>query len=81
MQVTESPDGLQITGSEKNLAGDITVNNFNDHRIAMAMSVAALRSEGRVIIPDSDVVSVSYPSFFDRLSQIADVSGHDISIA
>ena len=81
VQVTESPDGLQITGSEKNLAGDITVNNFNDHRIAMAMSVAALRSEGRVIIPDSDVVSVSYPSFFDRLRQIADVSGHDISIA
>ncbi len=48
----------------------------NDHRIAMACSVAALGAEGETTIQNAECVRKSYPQFFTHLKQIgADIVG------
>ena len=72
--VAELPDGLIIEGTGRLKGGEI--NSFNDHRIAMAMSVAATICTGDVIIRDAAAVEKSYPKFFEdykRLGGKADV--------
>ncbi|HWP51975.1 MAG TPA: 3-phosphoshikimate 1-carboxyvinyltransferase [Clostridia bacterium] len=72
--VFELPDGLIIEGTGK-LRGGV-VDSFNDHRIAMAMSIAATICTGEVIIRDAAAVEKSYPKFFEdfkRLGGKADV--------
>jgi 3-phosphoshikimate 1-carboxyvinyltransferase len=58
-------DGFAIEGPAR-LRGT-TVSSFGDHRIAMAMTIAALIAEGRTEIDDASVVEVSYPRFFADL--------------
>ncbi len=43
------------------------VDSHNDHRIAMACAVAALRADGEVVIEGSGCVAKSYPGFFEDL--------------
>ena len=43
------------------------VESHEDHRIAMALAVAALRANGRTYIRDSQCVAKSYSNFFDDL--------------
>lgn len=62
-RVTELPDELIIDGVGE-LAGG-TVPDYNDHRIPMAMAVAATRSRGEVTILGAQCVSKSYPDFFE----------------
>jgi 3-phosphoshikimate 1-carboxyvinyltransferase len=44
------------------------VHSRNDHRIAMACAVAALRAEGPVVIEEAQAVNKSYTDFYDDLS-------------
>lgn len=60
--VVETEDGLIIRGKE-NLTGG-TVDSYNDHRIAMALSVASIRCIQPVILTNSDCVKKSYPEFY-----------------
>lgn len=46
-----------------------TVHSRHDHRIAMALAVAALRASGPVQIEKADAINKSYPSFFDDLEK------------
>ncbi len=62
-KVEERPDGLIIIGVEKISGGE--VEGCNDHRIVMAMSVAAQRATGEVTITDAMSINKSYPSFFE----------------
>jgi 3-phosphoshikimate 1-carboxyvinyltransferase len=43
------------------------VESHGDHRIAMAMAIAAISASGKVCIRDSQSVAKSYPEFFDDL--------------
>lgn len=49
---------------------EATVRSHNDHRIAMACAVAALRSEGPVTIKDAEAVNKSYPEVWAHLAQL-----------
>lgn len=69
-RVTELPDGLEITGSSTFIPSGATIDSYGDHRIAMAMAVAALKSSGVVTIPNASVVSISFPTFFELLGCI-----------
>jgi 3-phosphoshikimate 1-carboxyvinyltransferase len=60
-------DAMLVTGGEVRGA---RIDSHNDHRIAMAAAVAALRASDNVIIKDSDCVAKSYPAFFNDLKQI-----------
>lgn len=63
-QVTLFPDYMEIVGKE--LDGGV-VESYNDHRIAMACAVAALRSKHGVSINGWECVAKSYPQFFKDL--------------
>jgi 3-phosphoshikimate 1-carboxyvinyltransferase len=63
-QVDETADGLAVKGAE--LKG-IEVKTGGDHRIAMALAIAALKAEGKTTFDDPACVGISYPSFFTDL--------------
>ncbi len=67
-QITLNDDGLLIQGGS--LLHGATIDPHNDHRIAMACAVAALRAEGETTIQNADCVRKSYPQFFTHLKQI-----------
>jgi 3-phosphoshikimate 1-carboxyvinyltransferase len=66
-RVRELPDGLVIEGGSP-LRG-AGVRSFGDHRIAMALAVAALTAEGSTEIEDAECATVSFPEFYDVLGQ------------
>jgi 3-phosphoshikimate 1-carboxyvinyltransferase len=47
-----------------------TVESHNDHRIAMACSIAALRARSAVSINDPECVRKSYPGFFSDMERL-----------
>lgn len=63
--IEELEDGLIIHGDQK-LKGCI-LNSHNDHRIAMALTIAALNSSGNSRIANSNCVNISYPNFYSDL--------------
>jgi 3-phosphoshikimate 1-carboxyvinyltransferase len=67
-RITETPDELIINGPTSLRGG--SVRSHGDHRIAMALSIAALGASGGVTIEDSECVSKSYPDFFEDLQSI-----------
>jgi 3-phosphoshikimate 1-carboxyvinyltransferase len=66
--IEEYPDGISIEG-KAGLTG-CEVESYGDHRIAMALSVAALISEGKTVLNDPSCVDISYPGFFSVLERL-----------
>jgi 3-phosphoshikimate 1-carboxyvinyltransferase len=60
-----TPDGMIIAGGP--IAGG-SVHSRDDHRIAMAFSMAALRAGGPISIDDCENVNTSFPAFVDLAS-------------
>jgi 3-phosphoshikimate 1-carboxyvinyltransferase len=46
------------------------LDSHNDHRIAMAVTIAALGVVGKVVINDAECVAKSYPDFFNDIKLI-----------
>lgn len=63
----ELEDGFLIRGGRA-LRG-ATLASHGDHRIAMALSIAALGAKGDSEIEGAEVVSISLPGFFDELER------------
>ena len=61
--ITETEDGMIINGVE-HLKG-CTVESHNDHRIALAMSIAGACALGETTIVDAECVNISFPNFYD----------------
>jgi 3-phosphoshikimate 1-carboxyvinyltransferase len=73
-RLEEFPDGLRVEGrgaGTSKLRG-AKVDPQGDHRIAMALAVAALGAEGDTVIKDSECVGVSFPDFFKTLERLRD---------
>lgn len=66
--ITGTEDGMIIEGG-KPLHG-ITIDPHMDHRVAMSFTIAALVAEGETKITDSDIVTVSYPNFYEDLHKL-----------
>ena len=47
-----------------------TVDGRADHRIVMALSVAALAAEGTTTVRGAEHVDVSFPGFFDAMADL-----------
>jgi len=60
-------DLMFVTGGQPHGA---RVESHDDHRIAMAVTVASLGATGRVSLRDSQCVAKSYPGFFDDLRHL-----------
>ena len=61
-KITELEDGLIIEGVGEFQGGK--VDSHNDHRIAMALAIAATRAKGDIIINHPMAIEKSYPNFF-----------------
>jgi 3-phosphoshikimate 1-carboxyvinyltransferase len=64
--VTETPDGFSIEGIQTLKRAQ--VDSRGDHRMAMALAVAALAGEG-ADIADYDCAQISYPTFFAEMAR------------
>lgn len=67
--ITPTDDGMIIEGTG-HLNG-ASIQSYLDHRIAMALSVAGLASDGETQIVDSQCVDVSYPEFYATLNSVS----------
>lgn len=66
--IREDAGSLVIQGGSAIKGG--TVKAHDDHRIAMALAVAALRSSEGIRIEQADSVRKSYPDFFKDLAEL-----------
>ncbi len=69
-QVEERQDGLKIPGGQSLRGAEL--ESFDDHRIAMAFSIAALRAQGETLIRGSECAAISYPAFFSALESLVE---------
>jgi len=60
--IQEYSDGVRIDGCRQ-LRGRVTIDACGDHRIAMAMAVAAQRATGDIIIQHAAAIATSFPNF------------------
>ncbi len=67
-EIEELADGMIIRGG-KTLYGTLT-ESYGDHRIAMALTVAALGAEGSTFIKDGECCQVTYPAFAADFSRL-----------
>lgn len=66
--VTETSDGMIINGGKKLKGTELL--GYNDHRIVMAFSIAALFAGGETIITEANSINKTYPSFFEDYNRI-----------
>lgn len=67
-EIEELEDGMVIKGKTK-LKG-ANIKTFNDHRIAMAFSVASLISEGKLNLDNTACIDISFPGYFDLINNL-----------
>ena len=72
-EIEEYTDGLSIKGPTQ-LTG-ARVRSYGDHRIAMALAVAALTARQNTVIEGAECVDISFPGFFDELNRLRGLSG------
>lgn len=65
VDIEELPDGFIVRPG--NMLKGAEVDTRKDHRIAMAMTVAGMVSEGKTGIKDTQCVNISFPGFYDVL--------------
>lgn len=64
---TSEEDLMRIRGGQVHGA---RTRSHGDHRMAMSLAVAALRSDGEITIEGAESVAKSYPGFFEDLELI-----------
>ena len=67
--VEERPDGVSIQGPV--VLHGASLESHGDHRVAMALAIAALTASGPTTIEAADCVAVSYPNFFAQLRELS----------
>ena len=66
--IKEKEDGFIVNGPT-GLQGAVC-ESYNDHRIALALAVAALLAEGKTIIKNSECIDISFPGFGKTLQKL-----------
>ena len=74
VEAEEREDGLLITGGCNPPAGEIVIDSHGDHRIVMAMAIAAVSLGVDITIEHAEAVNKSYPSFFAELKKLGGVA-------
>jgi 3-phosphoshikimate 1-carboxyvinyltransferase len=69
-QVEQTENGWRIPGGQRLHGAEL--ESFDDHRIAMAFAIAALRADGETQIHHPECVAISYPAFFDDLEKLVE---------
>lgn len=66
--ITETEDGMIIQGGNP-LKGCI-VESYNDHRIAMSMTIAGTCASGQTTITGAECANISFPNFYDIIATL-----------
>jgi len=66
-RISERPDGLVVEQSELRAA---RVDGHDDHRIVMALAVAATAIPGSTRIAKAEAVQVTFPTFVQRMTEL-----------
>lgn len=67
--IEQTPDGMKIYGRTK-LKGNVVLDSYKDHRLAMSMYVAGLITEGEICIKDFEWVNISFPEFLELFEKL-----------
>ena len=67
-RIKERRDGMEIVGAEELRGAELQTHG--DHRLAMALSIAALAAKGRSVLHGVECASISFPAFFDALRSL-----------
>ncbi|MEK4024405.1 MULTISPECIES: 3-phosphoshikimate 1-carboxyvinyltransferase [Sporosarcina] len=67
--IETTPDGMIINGPTP-LTG-ATLQSYGDHRLGMMAAIAGLITSGPVHIENPSCIAISYPQFFEDLSNLA----------
>ena len=73
IEADERPDGFTIRGAGSPAGG--TADAHDDHRIAMALAIAALGAQKPSRIDGAEAVRISYPGFFETLDRLVAPEG------
>lgn len=68
VKIIEKEDGFIVEG-KRELKG-AKVNSWNDHRIAMVLTIAGLLADGETVIENAECVNISFPEFFDTFRKL-----------
>jgi 3-phosphoshikimate 1-carboxyvinyltransferase len=68
IEIEELEGGIIIHGSEQHKPA--TINSHGDHRIAMAMVVAGLLTDGITRVNNTECINTSFPGFRDALEKL-----------
>ena len=75
MNVDETKTELIFNGVSRIKGG--VVDAHNDHRVAMALAMAALKSDGDIKILGAECVSKSYPTFWDVYESLGGIISYE----
>ena len=67
--ITSTVDEIIVTG-HNTLDGGVTLDSYNDHRIAMMIAIASIRCEKEITLTRANAVNKSYPHFFDDFKKV-----------
>ena len=71
---TETPDGFSFEGRSDfvfpETISDVVFETHHDHRLVMSLEILSLRRSHPLNIKGKEWVQISYPSFYDHLSQL-----------
>ena len=70
IDITETDDGMIINGGKSIHGADF--KTYDDHRMAMSLTVLAQLADGESTLDDSDCACVSYPTFFDDFYKLGE---------
>jgi len=65
--IEELEDGLIIHGNKNYDLKSAKLESYNDHRIAMSLSILALKSQNKITIDNTDCIETSFPNFEEKL--------------
>jgi 3-phosphoshikimate 1-carboxyvinyltransferase len=68
VDVLEAADGFSIQGGS-GLRGGLVAPS-GDHRLAMALAIAGLASNGQMAIQDAEIIAESFPNFSEVLRSL-----------
>ena len=70
VRVTVMDDEMHIFGRENRRLQGADCSSHGDHRLAMALSVASLLTDGTVKIDDTGCIDKSFPGFLKTIAKL-----------
>lgn len=72
INIEETPDGFIINGKNK-IKGNVVLESYSDHRLAMSFYVLGLISEKEIGINNFEWINISFPEFENLISDLQNI--------